>query len=656
MNSNFFEIIRKYCIIEDIDFAFKNKSKDMHDILQNFNDYVNNHFFDCKITTDDACDYAHLPKTFVVEWTESYFLILQKEKNTLINLTSTDLVTPDKLLSKRVFYLSKELKNINDVDVFDAIKKMTPGASYFSLGLIFFALMTPLYSNLFNTRLIYSDSYHSVFFVTGVFIIFVIFELILKSMIYDKTSSQIRSNNIKCNAFFLYALKISNCRNAAVKIRTIESSVASFWESYPLISVDFSLTFLFIVCLFVMMGVYAFPLFIYYIALTILCVYIRFSAYKKTLQTNTVSYEKMSTLISLEEKRKELKFLRSTFFEKLLMDKTNRDEYTKMEMNIENHHWAEMIKANSFVSMIVMFISSYFAVVSGTLTTASIIAIMIINSRLSGALVGGINKLYLSRLHSFHIMNSLSELLKDKDTFVSHSGIYISRIQQLSVEKLSISLAERKLIEALSFTAAPGDFIGIVGASGAGKSSLIKALSNSGHCYTGSVKLNNVDITHISEEYIQSSIAYHSTNSSFIKGTLRENFMIYGVVDDSDIIEILTLCCRNLILSKENVDEKFIDELNLSNGEKQKILLYLALFKKPEMVFLDESTSYLSTIDALDFLERIKHLYADSIVIFATHDISLQRLFTRKIELSHEKLRTVSCSTTISIPKMKLNG
>lgn len=202
MNNNFFEIIRKYCIVEGIDFVSKNKSKDMYDILQNFNDYVNNHFFDCKITTGNACDYAHLPKTFVVEWTESYFLILQKEKNTLINLTSTDLVTPDKLLSKRVFYLSKELKNINDVDVFDAIKKMTPGASYFSLGLIFFALMTPLYSNLFNTRLIYSDSYHSVFFVTGIFIIFVIFELILKSIIYDKTSSQIRSNNIKCNAFF----------------------------------------------------------------------------------------------------------------------------------------------------------------------------------------------------------------------------------------------------------------------------------------------------------------------------------------------------------------------------------------------------------------------------------------------------------------------
>ncbi|HFW0070803.1 TPA: type I secretion protein, partial [Salmonella enterica subsp. enterica serovar Orientalis] len=223
-------------------------------------------------------------------------------------------------------------------------------------------------------------------FVTGIFIIFVLFELILKGMIYDKTSAHIRVNNIKCNALYLHALKASNCRNAAVKIRTIESSVASLWESYPLISVDLSLAFLFLIGLFVMMGSYAFPLLIYYTGLTFVCVYIRFSAYKKTLQMNTVSYEKMSTLISLEEKRKELKFLRGTFFEKLLMDKTHRDEYTKMEMNIENHHWAEMIKANTFLSMIVMFMSSYFAVVNGVLMTASIIAIMIINSRLSGAL------------------------------------------------------------------------------------------------------------------------------------------------------------------------------------------------------------------------------------------------------------------------------
>lgn len=76
-------------------------------------------------------------------------------------------------------------------------------------------------------------------------------------------------------------------------------------------------------------------------------------------------------------------------------------------------------------------------------------------------------------------------------------------------------------------------------------------------------------------------------------------------------------------------------------------------------MFLDESTSYLSTNDALAFLEKIKHLYCHSIVIFATHDISLQRIFTRKIDLSGDKLSAVIRavnSTTISVPQMKLSG
>ncbi|EAC0925062.1 ATP-binding cassette domain-containing protein [Salmonella enterica subsp. enterica] len=54
--------------------------------------------------------------------------------------------------------------------------------------------------------------------------------------------------------------------------------------------------------------------------------------------------------------------------------------------------------------------------------------------------------------------------------------------------------------------------MGIIGTSGSGKSSLIKALSNSSRYYTGTVKLNNVDITHITEDDIQNCLAYHSTN------------------------------------------------------------------------------------------------------------------------------------------------
>ncbi|ECG6088310.1 ATP-binding cassette domain-containing protein [Salmonella enterica subsp. enterica serovar Blukwa] len=84
--------------------------------------------------------------------------------------------------------------------------------------------------------------------------------------------------------------------------------------------------------------------------------------------------------------------------------------------------------------------------------------------------------------------------------------------QPIDSEELPIAFAERTLIDQLSFTAVPGDFMGIIGTSGSGKSSLIKALSNSSHCYTGTVKLNNVDITPISEDDSKNCLAYHSSN------------------------------------------------------------------------------------------------------------------------------------------------
>ncbi|EAY1011558.1 type I secretion protein, partial [Salmonella enterica] len=103
MNNNFFDVIRKYCLVEEVAFVYKNKSKDMYDIVQNFNDYVNDSFFDFELTSNSCCEYAHLPKTFIVEWTESYFLILQKEKNKIINLSSSEVVMQDDLRSKRIF-------------------------------------------------------------------------------------------------------------------------------------------------------------------------------------------------------------------------------------------------------------------------------------------------------------------------------------------------------------------------------------------------------------------------------------------------------------------------------------------------------------------------------------------------------------------------
>ena len=79
MNNEFFDVVRRYCLIEGEDFITKNKSKNMYDIIHNFNDYVTGYFFNFFLVTDIYQDVTSLPKNFIVEWTESCFIILQKE-------------------------------------------------------------------------------------------------------------------------------------------------------------------------------------------------------------------------------------------------------------------------------------------------------------------------------------------------------------------------------------------------------------------------------------------------------------------------------------------------------------------------------------------------------------------------------------------------
>ncbi|EEJ0025499.1 ATP-binding cassette domain-containing protein [Salmonella enterica subsp. enterica] len=638
MTCEFYDIFAKYCLLEGEHFSLKKRSKDAHDIINNVNDYLINPLFKFSVIVNNYTCLTELPHTFIVEWHDDEYLILQKDNGVIVNLTSTTAITEVMLLNKRVIFLSKLLKVSDEAQAYSAIKKMTPTASYFTLGLIFFALMTPLYSNLFNTRLIYSDSPQSVFLITGIFVAFVVLEFLLKGVIYDKTSSEVKRNNVICNSFFIQLIKNSNCRSAAVKVRTVENSSAALWESSPLISVDMALGLVLLTFMFVMMGIYATPLLMYYILITLLFVHVRFSAYKKNLQVNSAVMEKMSSFLSLEERRKELKFFRPNYFESFIMDKTRKDEYVKMEMNIDNHRWAELIKANSFVSMIVMYLSAYFAVGAGTLSSGSIIAIMIINSRLSGSIVGAVNKIYLTRIHSFHIQSGLRDLFKDSVKDISSDGVVLSSITKMSLNSLSISKNGVVLLSNLNLTVKPGDFVGIVGRSGAGKSSLIKSLSGIVNDYSGTIKIDNINIQELSESVFQNKITYHSANSGFIKGTLRENFNLNGIYNSDDILGILEFCCKNISLSKELIDEKYVDELNFSNGEKQKMLLLMSLYKKPEVIFMDESTSFLSSEDAVFFLSEIRPFYKDSIVFFATHDHSLSKYFTHTIDLSSNNI------------------
>ncbi|MEY0558254.1 ATP-binding cassette domain-containing protein [Providencia sp. 1701011] len=177
---------------------------------------------------------------------------------------------------------------------------------------------------------------------------------------------------------------------------------------------------------------------------------------------------------------------------------------------------------------------------------------------------------------------------------------------------------------------------------------------------SGNITINGIGIDEISQSFLTEKIAYHNGISAFIHGSIRDNFNFYGVFDNSIIVRLTKLCCPNLLISKETLDDTLVTDIAASTGEKQKLQLVLALLKQPDMLFLDESTSFMATSDALSFLQLMKQEFKlnKSIIFFSTHDLGLASFFTAHIELSSghaKRINSPQHHNEIVIPKISLS-
>lgn len=633
---NFHNAIYSYFNSLGESFCQSVQSHDQKYILNNINEFIDNEFFTYQYTSIDYSNKITMPSEFIMEMTDGNYVIIRNQGGTLINLTTNTKITSSLLESKNLFYFRSSAKKLSKESIFQSLINLTPKSTLFTLPLVVFALLLPLYSNLFNSRLVYSESIASLLYISFIFIFVVGLEFFLKHIIYEKNLKKIKCNIGIFNRYFVNLLKCTHCKSASIKVRTAEASILQIWETRPQIIYDIGLAVLFTVCICGMLGFYSVLLLAYYAGFVFLCLSIRFRSYQNMLQANSFNYEKSALYYSLEQKRQELKFLNDTHFKHYIDQKTHEDEKIKLKLNEANHHWMEIIKTNSFLSMVVMYVASYLAIGGGNLSLSSIIAVMIINGRLSGALTSAINRIFLVKTHLFHIQTSVSQLVDNTHYPFKENGIHIDTVDSFRAQKISIEFDGKKVINALDIDAQSGDIIGITGISGSGKTTLISALCGALAHNSGQITINDVKLNEISSLFFQEKIAYHSGSSIFFNGSIRDNFNLYGVFDNETIIHLTQLCCPKLTISKETLEDTLISDVRASTGEKQKLMLAITLLKKPSIIFLDESTSFMASNDALNFLTQLrKELQLEqSIIFFSTHDLSLTPLFTQHIALS----------------------
>ncbi len=182
------------------------------------------------------------------------------------------------------------------------------------------------------------------------------------------------------------------------------------------------------------------------------------------------------------------------------------------------------------------------------------------------------------------------------------------------------------ILNDISFTAEPGQIIGIVGGTGCGKSSLVSLIPRLYDVTGGRVLIDDVDVRNYDIEELRELIGVVLQNNVLFTGTIKENIR-WGKKDATDE-EIIAACkaaqAHDFIMRQPDGYDTVLAQggLNLSGGQKQRLCIARAMIKKPKILILDDSTSAVDTATEAKIRNAFYNELKDTTVFIIAQRIS----------------------------------
>jgi len=591
--------------------------------LRNIASYITDEMFNVEIVVSDFYNNSNISEFIFVETASGSFDIYL-ESNGFFTKNGDEVNNiNDELKGKKVHYILITPKKLDSKNFLSALLKMTPKVNILLLPIVVFAAVIPLYSNLFNSRLMHNESFFSVLYITSLFVIILVLEFLIRQFIHYQSSKKNEINLSKVTLFLNNFFITTSCRNISIKMKNIESAASSIWDNYPMALYDITVSFFLFVLMFILLKSYAIAYAAYYVVVVLCFVALRFITYKKTIASLEDAAERTPYFLSFEAKKDEIIFSSFRTIFNMMNLKKQREELNKKIIKDDNQTWSEALKLNTFISMVVIYSLSFFAIKNNDAESSILIALILINSRISGSISSFINRIFMVKVQTHHMIESMDSLLEGDDHFrlSKHGGIH--KIESLKVSNLNSDILGKNSINDLSFSLEKGKRLFISGESGSGKTTVINHILGINESYSGQIYINDTLSKDLSIEYFEKELAYMPANVGFISGSLMENFHFYGIFSIKDITHILNSSKIDIEINHENLEVKDISELKVSTGEKQKLLLFMIIHKKPSLLVMDEPTSSLSSYDSLNIFNEIIKRLPESIIIISSHNLKL---------------------------------
>lgn len=196
----------------------------------------------------------------------------------------------------------------------------------------------------------------------------------------------------------------------------------------------------------------------------------------------------------------------------------------------------------------------------------------------------------------------------------------------LDISNVSYRVAEKDILDGINLNVETGETIALLGHNGAGKSTILSILLGDFAPTNGSVSFGGKTFDEIKANIGVVYDQMPSFGNLKVKEILNYFSSMYNIYykDQKELLDLLGL--NPYLDSFMNV---------LSRGEKKKIILFLALMHKPEILILDEATSDLDPVMRDNLWKKILKKYA-KVILFTTHDWEEAEQYADKIAFLHQ--------------------
>lgn len=374
--------------------------------------------------------------------------------------------------------------------------------------------------------------------------------------------------------------------------------------------------------------------FLYYLFVTIVLTLVnikRTKKYgKKDIQFRSKS-ENVSGLIGeLVRGIKDIKMLnaKKSFMIKLqenIIDQ-NQKRFEMVKINMIYKYIIDTLKAIFEFGLIILLI---YLVQNNTITIAIAIALFNYKSGIMTTVMEKISNL-LDLTKSFNISCNRVFSILDNKTFAKEvfGKKHLNNIKG-NVEFKNVTFGysqDNNILKNLNFKLISGEMIGIVGKSGAGKTTIFNLLCKMYTIKSGDILIDNENINELDEESIRGNVTIITQNPYIFNMSIRDNLkLVKEDLTDEEMIESCKLACLDeFIDSLPNKYDTIVGEngVVLSGGQKQRLAIARALIQKTKIILFDEATSSLDNETQSEIQKAILNLKNQYSILIIAHRLS----------------------------------